>query len=57
MFIPLASVSRGEGPTVLLLAGNHGDEYEGQIAALKLLPRSSAGGGHRQVDHCPVFVS
>jgi predicted deacylase len=36
LFVPLASVSRGDGPTVLLLAGNHGDEYEGQIAALKL---------------------
>ena len=37
LFVPLATVSNGEGPTVLLLAGNHGDEYEGQIAALKLL--------------------
>ena len=27
----------GAGPSVLLTAGNHGDEYEGQIALLKLI--------------------
>lgn len=35
--IPIACVRQGNGPTVLLTAGNHGDEYEGQIALLKLL--------------------
>jgi hypothetical protein len=35
--IPIAVVRGGEGPTVLLTAGNHGDEYEGQIALLKLV--------------------
>lgn len=30
--IPVATVVNGEGPTALLLGGNHGDEYEGQIA-------------------------
>lgn len=29
--VPVACISNGEGPTVLLMAGNHGDEYEGQI--------------------------
>ena len=29
--IPVACIKNGEGPTVLLMAGNHGDEYEGQI--------------------------
>lgn len=38
-FLPIATVASGDGPTVLVLAGNHGDEYEGQIAALKLLRR------------------
>ncbi len=37
LFIPIATVGNGDGPTVVVLAGNHGDEYEGQIAALKLL--------------------
>jgi predicted deacylase len=36
-FVPIATVAHGEGPTALVLAGNHGDEYEGQIAALRLL--------------------
>jgi N-alpha-acetyl-L-2,4-diaminobutyrate deacetylase len=36
-FVPIASVAKGSGPTVLVLAGNHGDEYEGQIAALRLI--------------------
>ncbi|TWU21699.1 Succinylglutamate desuccinylase / Aspartoacylase family protein [Novipirellula galeiformis] len=35
--IPIATIARGEGPTVLLMAGNHGDEYPGQIAIMRLL--------------------
>ncbi len=35
--IPIAVIRGGEGPSVLLTAGNHGDEYEGQIALLKLI--------------------
>ena len=31
------TIANGDGPTVLVLAGNHGDEYEGQVAALRLL--------------------
>jgi N2-acetyl-L-2,4-diaminobutanoate deacetylase len=34
--VPIVSVASGAGPTVLVLGGNHGDEYEGQVAALKL---------------------
>jgi N-alpha-acetyl-L-2,4-diaminobutyrate deacetylase len=36
-FVPIAAVAGGTGPTALVLGGNHGDEYEGQVAALKLL--------------------
>ena len=36
VFIPITVISRGRGPTVLVLAGNHGDEYQGQIALMKL---------------------
>jgi N-alpha-acetyl-L-2,4-diaminobutyrate deacetylase len=36
-FVHLGVIARGDGPTVLVLAGNHGDEYEGQVAALRLL--------------------
>ena len=35
--IPVACIRNGDGPRVLLVAGNHGDEYEGQIAHAKLL--------------------
>lgn len=34
--IPLVCIKNGEGPTVLLTAGNHGDEYEGQVALIDL---------------------
>ncbi|MEM5400165.1 MULTISPECIES: N(2)-acetyl-L-2,4-diaminobutanoate deacetylase DoeB [Paraburkholderia] len=36
IMIPLSVVKHGEGPTVLLTGGNHGDEYEGPIALAKL---------------------
>jgi uncharacterized protein len=35
--IPVACIKNGEGPRVLLMAGNHGDEYEGQVALGKLI--------------------
>ena len=35
--IPFAVIRGADGPDVLLTAGNHGDEYEGQIALLKLM--------------------
>lgn len=39
--IPLAvlNAGAGTGPTVLLTGGNHGDEYEGPVALMKLLQR------------------
>ncbi len=36
VMIPITTVASGSGPTVLILGGNHGDEYQGQIAAMKL---------------------
>ncbi|SIO42111.1 N(2)-acetyl-L-2,4-diaminobutanoate deacetylase DoeB [Paraburkholderia phenazinium] len=36
VMIPVTVIRRGEGPTVLLTGGNHGDEYEGPIALSKL---------------------
>ena len=35
--IPITVVRNGPGPTVFLMAGNHGDEYEGQIVAGNLV--------------------
>jgi predicted deacylase len=34
--IPIVVIRNGAGPTALFTAGNHGDEYEGQIAITKL---------------------
>lgn len=34
--IPLVCIRNGAGPTVLLMSGNHGDEYEGQVALTRL---------------------
>jgi len=34
--IPIVCIRNGNGPTALLVAGNHGDEYEGQIALTRL---------------------
>lgn len=36
LFVPIITVVGGDGPTALVLGGNHGDEPEGQIAALNL---------------------
>ncbi|WP_100235516.1 succinylglutamate desuccinylase/aspartoacylase family protein [Bradyrhizobium forestalis] len=34
--VPITCIRNGSGPTVLLISGVHGDEYEGQIALSKL---------------------
>jgi predicted deacylase len=36
VMIPITVIANGAGPTVLVMGGNHGDEYQGQIAAMKL---------------------
>ena len=36
VLIPIAVIRNGRGPTALVTGGNHGDEYEGPIALLKL---------------------
>ena len=35
--IPIAVLHHGTGPTVLMMGGNHGDEYEGPITLAKLI--------------------
>ncbi|TVQ32203.1 MAG: hypothetical protein EA356_13490 [Geminicoccaceae bacterium] len=37
IMIPIVVVQNGKGPTALFTAGNHGDEYEGQIGLLRLI--------------------
>jgi N-alpha-acetyl-L-2,4-diaminobutyrate deacetylase len=36
LWIPIVSVASGAGPTVVVIGGVHGDEPEGQVAALNL---------------------
>ncbi len=36
LLLPISVAANGTGPTVLVLGGNHGDEYPGPIAILKL---------------------
>jgi predicted deacylase len=43
--IPIVVFRHGEGPTALLMGGNHGDEYEGQIALANLV---------RSLDHTRI---
>jgi predicted deacylase len=40
--IPIVVIKNGEGPTLLLSAGNHGDEYEGQVILRRLIHDLSA---------------
>lgn len=37
LLIPVSVFRNGDGPTVLLTGGNHGDEYEGPVTLLKLI--------------------
>ncbi len=39
--VPICRIRNGDGPRVLLMAGNHGDEYEGEIALTRLIRRLS----------------
>lgn len=36
VMIPIAVIANGDGPTVLMTGGNHGDEYQGPLSLLKL---------------------
>lgn len=35
--VPVCRVRNGDGPSILLIAGNHGDEYEGEICLSRLV--------------------
>jgi len=41
--IPIAVIRNGRGPTLYLGAGNHGDEYEGQIVLARLIRELDPG--------------
>ena len=42
--VPVCLIHNGAGPSVLLMAGNHGDEYEGELSLARLIRRLDPGG-------------
>jgi N-alpha-acetyl-L-2,4-diaminobutyrate deacetylase len=44
LLVPVAVINNPPGPTALVMAGNHGDEYPGQVAILRLM---------RELNHNP----
>ena len=52
--VPIAVFNNGEGPRILLTAGNHGDEYEGQIVLNSAHPAAARRGHSGQADRDPI---
>ncbi len=52
--IPICVIQNGTGPTLLITAGNHGDEYEGQIAVTKLIQTLEADDIHGRLILLPM---
>ncbi len=52
--IPISVIRNGKGPTALLMSGNHGDEYEGQIALCKLVRELDPGEIHGRIVVLPA---
>jgi predicted deacylase len=53
--VPMICIRNGDGPTALLTAGNHGDEYEGQIALLELARTITAEEIHGRIIILPAL--
>ncbi len=51
---PVCRVKNGEGPSILLMGGNHGDEYEGPIALTKLCKTIEAGDVQGEITLIPA---
>lgn len=55
VMIPVTVVGNGSGPTALLTGGNHGDEYEGITALMKLANSLKAEDVHGRVIIVPMM--
>ena len=53
--VPITVISNGEGPTLVVSAGVHGDEYEGQIAVANLARDLAADDIHGRVILLPML--
>jgi predicted deacylase len=51
----VAVIKNGDGPSVLLMAGNHGDEYEGQVGLCKAIRSLEPGDIHGRVIAVPAI--
>jgi N-alpha-acetyl-L-2,4-diaminobutyrate deacetylase len=52
---PVVVVGDGDGPSALVLAGNHGDEYEGQLAVMRLAQDLDAQSVHGRLIIVPCL--
>jgi len=52
LLIPVTVIKNGVGPTALLLAGTHGNEYQGQIAIMNLAHELESG----TVSGCLIMI-
>ena len=50
--VPVGMINSGDGPSILLTGGNHGDEYEGQIILHRLMQQLSP----EQVAGCLIML-
>lgn len=55
LLIPVISVRNGEGPTLLLLGGTHGDEVDGPVVLMKLAHRLQAQEIHGRIIILPAL--
>ncbi|CAJ3816237.1 succinylglutamate desuccinylase/aspartoacylase family protein [Burkholderia pseudomallei] len=52
--VPIVSIRNGSGPVVLVMAGNHGDEYEGQIVVSRIVREIDAAHVRGQLIFLPM---
>lgn len=52
--IPYLRLKNGNGPSLLLMAGNHGDEYEGELQLTRLMRRLEVSGIQGSVTIVPM---
>jgi len=55
VMIPVTVINNGDGPTAILTGGNHGDEYEGQVALLELAANTRAEAVQGRIIIVPIM--
>ena len=53
--LPIVSIRNGDGPVLVFTGGNHGDEYEGPIALMKLVRALNPGEINGQIIVIPAL--